>query len=332
MSVKGYDFSKGNDYNEIMKHYMTTGIQSTNVGKAIQIINEMLTWKPSEEQKKEFVEGDARPKRCTIYLGFTSEMMTSGLRETFKYLVQNKKVDIIVTTAGAVEMDIMKCFGEIQVGEFYMKPEEVNGERHGNMIIPQQLIETTKTWIKEFLKDIEQCQDPYDITSAFTPSQLIAMMGERLNNNDSVLTWASRNDIPIFCPALTDGLIGQCIVELNAEKRMYLTIDTVQDLRLINSSSIHAIETGVIILGGGVMKHHIMNANLMRNGADFTVYINTAGDYDGSDASARPDEAVSWGKIKTSAKTVKILSEVSLVFPLIVSQTFAVTERFDGKI
>jgi hypothetical protein len=30
-----------------------------------------------------------------------------------------------------------------------------------------------------------------------------------------------------------------------------------------------------IILGGGVIKHHTCNANLMRNGADFAVYINT---------------------------------------------------------
>jgi hypothetical protein len=33
---------------------------------------------------------------------------------------------------------------------------------------------------------------------------------------------------------------------------------------------------GMIILGGGVPKHHVCNANLMRNGADFAVYINTA--------------------------------------------------------
>ena len=31
-------------------------------------------------------------------------------------------------------------------------------------------------------------------------------------------------------------------------------------------------KTGMIILGGGVPKHHINNANLMRNGADFAVY------------------------------------------------------------
>jgi deoxyhypusine synthase len=32
----------------------------------------------------------------------------------------------------------------------------------------------------------------------------------------------------------------------------------------------------MIILGGGVPKHHVCNANLMRNGADFAVYVNTA--------------------------------------------------------
>ena len=46
------------------------------------------------------------------------------------------------------------------------------------------------------------------------------------------------------------------------------------------------------------VKHHICNANLMRNGADYAVYINTASEFDGSDSGASCDEAVSWGKIK----------------------------------
>ena len=31
----------------------------------------------------------------------------------------------------------------------------------------------------------------------------------------------------------------------------------------------------LIIIGGGVVKHHTCNANLMRNGAEYSVYINT---------------------------------------------------------
>ncbi len=72
-----------------------------------------------------------------------------------------------------------------------------------------------------------------------------------------------------------------------------------------------------------MIKHHICNANLMRNGADFSVYINTASEYDGSDAGARPDEAVSWGKIKVDSHPVKVWAEVTLVFPILVGETFA---------
>jgi deoxyhypusine synthase len=37
---------------------------------------------------------------------------------------------------------------------------------------------------------------------------------------------------------------------------------------------------------------------------------------------ARPDEAVSWGKIRPEATPVKVYCDATLVFPLIVQQTF----------
>ena len=43
-----------------------------------------------------------------------------------------------------------------------------------------------------------------------------------------------------------------------------------------------------------------------RNGADFSVFVNTGQEFDGSDSGARPDEAVSWGKIKMTATPVKV--------------------------
>lgn len=79
----------------------------------------------------------------------------------------------------------------------------------------------------------------------------------------------------------------------------------------------------MIILGGGVVKHHICNANLMRNGADYSVFINTGQEFDGSDTGAKPDEAKSWGKIKLTTKGIKVYADASLVFPIIVAQTFA---------
>ncbi|CAF5062155.1 unnamed protein product, partial [Rotaria sp. Silwood1] len=102
-----------------------------------------------------------------------------------------------------------------------------------------------------------------------------------------------------------------------------LKIDILEDLKKINNLAVHAKSTGMFILGGGIVKHHICNANLMRNGADYAVYVNTGTEYDGSDSGASPDEAVSWGKIRSAAKPVKVHGDATLIFPLIVAQTFA---------
>jgi len=140
-----------------------------------------------------------------------------------------------------------------------------------------------------------------------------------------VCYWAYKNDIPVFCPALTDGSLGDMIY-FHSFRNPGLVIDIVSDIRALNELSRKARKAGMIILGGGVCKHQIANAMLIRNGADYSVYINTGQEFDGSDSGARPDEAVSWGKIRAGAKQVKVYADATLVFPMLVAATFGVKE------
>lgn len=156
----------------------------------------------------------------------------------------------------------------------------------------------------------------------WTPSKIIHRLGKEINNEDSIYYWAYKNNIPVLSPALTDGSLGDMFF-FHSFRHPGLVIDILSDLRLINQLAMHSVNTGMIIVGGGLIKHHICNANLMRNGANFSVFLNTASEYDGSDSGARPDEAVSWGKIKKDATPVKIYGEASFIFPLLVSETFA---------
>ena len=52
---------------------------------------------------------------------------------------------------------------------------------------------------------------------------------------------------------------------------------------------------------------------LQRNGANYSVFLNVANEFDGSDSGARPDEAISWGKIRMDAKPVKVCEQVVCV-------------------
>jgi deoxyhypusine synthase len=71
-----------------------------------------------------------------------------------------------------------------------------------------------------------------------------------------------QNDIPVFCPALTDGSIGDMIY-FHSFRSPGLVLDIVQDIRALNELSRTSKKAGMIILGGGVCKHQIANAMLI---------------------------------------------------------------------
>lgn len=218
-----------------------------------------------------------------------------------------------MTTAGGVEEDLIKCLGDTYLGSFSTPGAGLRSRglnRIGNLVIPNSNYCAFEDWVNPILDAMFEEQEASKGTENeihWTPSKVIHRLGKEINDERSVYYWAYKNNIPVFCPALTDGSLGD-MLSFHTYKTSpeQLRIDIVGDIRKINDIAIHAKRAGMIVLGGGIVKHHIANACLMRNGADSAVYINTAQEFDGSDAGARPDEAVSWGKIKVDAKSVKV--------------------------
>ncbi|KAI9901793.1 hypothetical protein N3K66_003610 [Trichothecium roseum] len=298
------------------------GFQATSVGEAIRIINDMKDWRDPETGEK-----------TTIFLGYTSNMISSGLRGVFRWLVEHKHVSAIVTTAGGVEEDFIKCLGDTYLSSFSAAGADLRKKgmnRIGNLVVPNDNYCAFEDWVVPILDRMLEEQEASKGTGNaedevhWTPSKVIRRLGKEIDDERSVYYWAYKNDIPVFCPALTDGSLGDMLYfHTFKSSPNQLRIDLVEDIRKINTISVRAKRAGMIILGGGLVKHHIANACLMRNGAESAVYINTAQEFDGSDAGARPDEAVSWGKIKIGADNVKVYAEATVCFPLIVASTFA---------
>ena len=110
-------------------------------------------------------------------------------------------------------------------------------------------------------------------------------------------------------------------------KRPDFKIDIAEETKKLNESTTGLEKSGVIILGAGLVKHAILNAHLYRDGADYAVYINNAQEFDGSDAGALPEEAISWGKLKTDVKAVKVFGDATILFPLLVAESFAKNDK-----
>jgi deoxyhypusine synthase len=305
IAIKGYDFDKGVNYKEIFKSFSSMGFQATHLAKAIKIVNKMIK------------------ENATIYLGYTSNMVSSGLRDIFRFLVKHKKVNFIVTTAGGVEEDIIKCLGNFILGDFRAdggKLREKGINRIGNIYVPNSRYVKFEQFFQPILEKVHQEQQKTG--KAITPSELIWRLGEKINNEKSIYYWAFKNKIKVFCPAITDGAIGDNIYFFK-HKRKDFVLDIAEDNEQLNDSTIGLKKSGLILLGSGVVKHSILNANMFRNGADYAVYINNAQEFDGSDAGALPEEAISWGKVLPNAEKIKVFGDATILFPILVAESFA---------
>ncbi|MBI2578232.1 MAG: deoxyhypusine synthase [Candidatus Aenigmarchaeota archaeon] len=303
-AVRGYDFSKTFSIEEFLEKYGTTGFQATNLKTAVDIIKQM------------------RQEKATIFLGYTSNMVSSGLREVIAYLVKNRYVDVLVTTAGGVEEDVIKTLRPFVLGSFRMddrKLREAGINRIGNILVPTECyIEFEKLMMPFFSELHKEQKKTGKIISASEFSRRLGMLAK---DENSVLYWAARNSIPVFCPALTDGSIGDMMYFFMHEHPDF-KVDIAADLKLLTDIAMDSKKTGAIILGGSLPKHHIMNANLARGGTDYTVYITTGTEGDGSVSGARTEEAVSWGKQAFAASSVNVEGDATIIFPLIVAGAF----------
>jgi deoxyhypusine synthase len=302
--IQGYNFEHGLDFSKFLTSLKYQGFQAAHLGEAIEIVNMM------------------QRENATIFLTFTSNQISCGNREVITYLVKRKKVDVLVTSAGGVEEDIIKCLKPFVIGKFdvpgrFLFENGVN--RTGNIFVPNDRF----SYFDDFMKDvfIHLFKKQKKEGKIWSPHEICWELGRLINNEESYLYWAYKNKIPVFCPGLIDGSLGDLAVFFKQTHPDFI-IDITKEAQEITKITLNAEKTGGILLGGGISKHFALNANIFREGFDYAVYINTAQEFDGSDSGARIEEAITWGKIKATAPHVKVHCDASIAFPLLVAGSF----------
>jgi deoxyhypusine synthase len=301
--IRGYDFEQPFDLEQFFGAYATTGFQATHLARGRRIIDRMLE------------------KRATIYLSMTSNVISSGLRDVIAFLAKHQKVQVIVTSAGGVEEDLLKCFGPFKVGFFDAPPKALLADavaRIGNIFVPDDGYSSFRGFLTKVFERLYRMQK--ELKRPLAPSEILRQCGLSIANESSYLYWAAKNGIPVYCPGLVDGAIGDFLYYF-MRKHENLAIDVLRDHRQLIDLTRRQKKTGLVLLGGGTAKHYVLNANIFRDGADLAVYITTGTEHDGSDSGGNPEEAMTWEKIKCDADVVKIVGDVTIIFPLLVAGT-----------
>lgn len=293
--VKDFEWKKDITVSELMDAYGRIGFQSIELKKAADVIVKM------------------KKNNAKTFLTFTSNMVTSGLRGFFAQLIKLKIPNAIVTTVGGLEEDIMKASGEkFQVGDFDKDDVELHEKginRVGNLLINNESYMNFEDKILPMLSKLYEKQKRWAVSDMFKE------IGLMLNDEQSILYQAAKNDVPIFCPAVTDGSFGFHLY-LFQQKHKDFIVDVVADFGNILFTTTHDDKKAVIALGGSISKHHAILATLLNGGAEYAVYMTTAHKTSGSMSGATTSEAKSWGKVKDESDIATVNGDVTIMFPL----------------
>lgn len=253
---------------------------------------------------------------CVKFLSFPACIVATGTRGVLKEMVKRRLIDVIVTTCGTLDHDLARCWRDYYCGSFNLDDKELHRmgiNRLGNILIPN---DSYGLIIEEKMQALLSSLWEGGVRE-ISSRELSREIGLRLCNEDSILYWAAKNDIPVYVPGIMDGAVGYQIWLFSQNHK--LKIDLLRDEQELNDLIFDAKRTGALVIGGGISKHHVIWWNQFKEGLDYAVYITTAVEWDGSLSGARVREAISWGKVKETAKYVTIEGDATIILPVMIA-------------
>jgi len=250
-------------------------------------------------------------------------MVTSGLRGFFAQLCSMKLPDILVTTSGSIEEDIMKSLGDaFEISNFHADDTALHerGEnRVGNIVIHTESYMKFEDKMNEILTNIYEKWKSRGGGARISSSELLHEIGLQLEDTSSILYQAAKNDIPIYCPGIADSSFGFQLY-MFAQKHDDFMVDTIRDMERVTTDLSFDEKKGLISLGGSISKHYAIFAALLSGGFDYVVYMTTSSPQSGSLSGATTQEAKSWGKLKDDAEAATVKGDVCITFPLMMTK------------
>lgn len=338
-------------------------VRAINVGKKSlsRLLEEMETTGFQGRKLAEVTrvwEAMIKDKETTILLGYTGSLSTTGQWKIINWLIENRYIDILVSTGANISEDIVEAMGfsywkgthladdakllETDINRYY--------DVYGSEIDYMEMTEM----IAEFMVSSLTPDYPY------SSREILYLFGKWLGKRGikSIVATAAKYEVPIFCPAIVDSPYGDAGL-IAKSKGFNLIIDNMKDYEEFMRMGEKAKETGVIYIGGGVPKDFIQlfavtadllypdrripgrKAKIFRakrgDGKEFTesyyphkfaIQITTDSPQWGGLSGCTFEEATSWGKEEVNGLKVQCYCDATIALPIV---THTLNERVKTK-
>jgi len=314
--VRSLDMKKTRSLYDLVQAFQYTSFQSRNLYKCFDVFRKML----------------ADPA-CIIFMGLSGAMIPGGMRRVIRDMIEMKLVDVLVSTGANIFHDLFEGFGY----RHYIGSVEGDDDalrKHRIVRVYDALMDDQE--INEVIYLLSEI--PEELGERVVSSRrYLEVLGNRLQDDESILKTAARWGVPIFVPALSDSSIGIGLSFLHARKKdpsEGVIIDQIRDSFEIAQLKRMAKTTGAIYIGGGVPKNYIQQLGpvselLFRkeSGHRFAFQVTTDDPKWGGLSGCTFEEAKSWGKIEKESAYAVVYMDATIALPILVGAIFQ-----EGKI
>ncbi|MDZ5811261.1 deoxyhypusine synthase [Halorubrum sp. AD140] len=300
---------------ELVEEYGDAGIGAAAVNEAGDVLAEM------------FANDD-----CTVFCSLAGAMVPAGMRRIVSELIRDGYVDALVTTGANLTHDAIEAIGgkhhhgrthdpEKSLREHDEGLREEGVDRIYNVYLPQEHFAAFEGHLREevFPELVGGASVSIaDLTRELGRANAAVNERDDVAEDPGVAAAAYECDVPIYCPAVQDSVLG-------LQAWMYaqtadFTLDALDDMTDLTDLAFEADDAGCLLVGGGVPKNFTLQTMLVTPRAyDYAVQITMDPEATGGLSGATLEEARSWGKLETDARNASVYGDATVMLPMLIA-------------
>ncbi len=314
---------KEKSISQLLSEMSRTAYQGRKLGEAVEVWKKMLD-----------------EKDLTIVMGIAGSLSTAGQWTIINWLMENRYIDVLVSTGANVSEDIVDAMGFGYWLGSHMVDDEALLKDDVNRYYDVFGKETDYRKMEELVTDfILTLKTDFPYASA----EFLHLLGKYLAQKEipSIAAVAAANGVPIFSPAMTDSAYGETFL-LAKNQGHIVMLDSVKEFDQFVSIGEKTKNIGVVYIGGGVPKDLTQLIAIsvspktsdkgvpgreghLRKGLQeyyyphkYAIQITTDSPQWGGLSGCTLEEAISWGKINSESGTRAVCyCDATIALPLI---------------
>jgi deoxyhypusine synthase len=307
------DVAGGMSVGDLVDAYGDAGIGAADVHAAADVLTEM------------FGDDDT-----TVFMGLAGAMVPAGMRAVVADLIRDGYVDVLVTTGANLTHDAIEAIG----GKHHHGSEDADGktarehdeqlrdeevDRIYNVYLPQEHFALFESHLRsEVFPELERTVTIAELTAELGRANAAVNDREDVPEDAGIAAAAYEHDVPVYCPAVQDSVLGLQAWMYNQTSEFQL--DALGDMTPLTDRAFEADSAGAFVVGGGVPKNFVLQTMLVAPGAyDYAVQLTMDPPQTGGLSGATLDEARSWGKLEKAAQNASVYADATITLPLLVA-------------